>query len=391
LRPNVLHIIDSFESGGSERQAIQLVRLVQASGRCNVRLACLQNKGSLRSEADLIGTGEIFEYPLTSFYDWNFVVQLRRLRDFLRKNDISVVRTHCFYTNVFGMAAATLARIPARVTYKGETEGFRTERQKTVERTAFRFAHCVIANSDAVRDQLIREGVDSSKIVRLYNGFDVERVKADPGQTRKEILEKFDLPDRRFVTIVANLRHPVKNHPMFLRAAAQVRAEVPGVAFVLAGEGELLPSLRQLAIDLGIERDVFFIGRCEDVSGLLSVSQVGVLSSTAEGFSNAILEYMAAKLPVVATDVGGAREAITEGETGYLVPSGDEKAMAERIIDLLREPEKARRMGERGESVVQGRFSSELQLKNTIELYEGLLADRKPTRLRLKPKAQESL
>src|ERR1044071_449735 len=112
MKPNVLFIIDSFEQGGSERQALQLLRQLHASGRVAVRLACLQNKGSLRAEADELGIGEIFEYPLTSFYDANFAKQIRRLTSYIKENKIDVVHTHCFYTNIFGMTAGYLARAP---------------------------------------------------------------------------------------------------------------------------------------------------------------------------------------------------------------------------------------------------------------------------------------
>jgi glycosyltransferase involved in cell wall biosynthesis len=181
------------------------------------------------------------------------------------------------------------------------------------------------------------------------------------------------LPDRRLVTIVANLQHAVKDHPMFLRAAARVRAAIPDAAFVIAGEGKLLEDLRDFAVQLGLVRDVFFIGRCEKVAELLSVSDVCALSSTAEGFSNAILEYMAAALPVVVTDVGGAREAVIEGESGYIVPAGDDQKMAERIIDLLRDPKRAHAMGERGKSIVAEEFSRERHLQETLELYKELM------------------
>jgi glycosyltransferase involved in cell wall biosynthesis len=106
---------------------------------------------------------------------------------------------------------------------------------------------------------------------------------------------------------------------------------------------------------------------------LLSVSDVCVLSSSSEGFSNSILEYMAAAKPVVATDVGGAREAVVEGETGFLVRSGDDEALGERIITLLRDPDRALAMGQRGRSVVEEKFSSEAQLKRTHQLYDRLL------------------
>ncbi|MFS8085589.1 MAG: glycosyltransferase [Acidobacteriota bacterium] len=376
MKPNVLFIIDSFEQGGSERQALQLLRQLHTSGRCRVYLACLQNRGSLRIDADQLGLGEIHEYPLTSFYDLNFVRQIRRVVRFIKEKQIDVVHTHCFYTNIFGMTGAFLARVPARVTSKGETDGFRTPMQKRAERAAFRLAHRVIANCHVVRNQLISEGVSPAKIVQHYNGLDMERMKARSGLRREEALATFGLPaDRRYVSIVANLHNPVKDHPMFLRAAARVRAKVPDAAFAIAGEGDLMEGLRILAAQFGIERDVFFIGRCDNVPNLLFASDVGVLSSKAEGFANAILEYMAAGLPVVATEVGGAREAIAEGETGYVVPSGDEEKMADRIIDLLNNPERARAMGQRGKSIVAEKFSCNHHLQNTLELYDELLSE----------------
>jgi len=115
----------------------------------------------------------------------------------------------------------------------------------------------------------------------------------------------------------------------------------------------------------------------------LFASDVGVLSSTAEGFANAILEYMAAGLPVVATDVGGVREAIVERETGYVVPSGDDAKMAERIIQVLSDEQNARAMGERGKSIVAEKFSCDRHLQNTLELYDELLSTPKPAPSRI--------
>jgi L-malate glycosyltransferase len=375
MKPSVLFIIDSFEQGGSERQAMQLLTQLHASGECRVYLACLQNRGSLRAEAEQPGIGEIHEYALNSFYDLNFVRQLRRLVRFIKEKEIDVVHTHCFYTNIFGMAGAFLAGVRARVTSKGETDGFRTPLQKRAERAAFRLSHRVIANCLVVQNQLIREGVSPSKIIQHYNGLDLERLKVRPNLRREDALAGFGLPSgRRYMSIVANLRNPVKDHPMFLRAAARVRTAVPDAGFAIAGEGELMESLRELAGELGIRDDVFFVGRCDRVADLLFASEIGVLSSKAEGFANAILEYMAAGLPAVATDVGGAREAIAEGETGYTVASGDDEKMAARIIELLNEPERARAMGQRGKVVAAQKFSCDRHLQNTLELYDELLS-----------------
>jgi glycosyltransferase involved in cell wall biosynthesis len=247
--------------------------------------------------------------------------------------------------------------------------------QKGAERGAFRLSHRVIANCLVVQNQLISEGVSPAKIIQHYNGLDLERLKVRASLRRDEALAEFGLPaDRRYISIVANLRNPVKDHPMFLRAAARVRAVVPEAGFAIAGEGELMAGLRELSAQLGIQDDVFFLGRCDSVADLLFASEIGVLSSKAEGFANAILEYMAAGLPVVATDVGGAREAIAEGETGYTVASGDDEKMAARIIDLLNEPERGRALGERGKLIAAEKFSCDRHLQNTLELYDELLS-----------------
>ncbi|MBA3805703.1 MAG: glycosyltransferase, partial [Acidobacteria bacterium] len=316
---------------------------------------------------------------------------LRRLARYLRERRIDVIHTQDFYTNVFGMAGAALARVPVRIASRFETLGWRTDAQNKAERGAFRLAHAVNANSEAVKQYLVGQNLPAQKIAVIYYGFDVARVTLAPDLERGRLLDLLGLPReplRRFVTIVANLRHDVKNHPMFLRAAQRVKAEVPEAAFVLAGEGELTEPLRVMAGELGLGSDAFFIGRCERVAELLSISDVCVLSSKAEGFSNSILEYMAAARAVVVTDVGGAREAVVEGETGYLVDSGDEAAMAGRIVSLLGDPRRARLMGRRGREVVEQKFSRRRQLEETQALYERLLL-RAQEEQRLKRGAEE--
>lgn len=377
MLPSVLQLIPTFDQGGTERQAVQLARLLHESGRCRVRVACMRRGGVLQPEVERLGLGEIEEFPLTSFYDINFARQLRRFASYLREHEVDVVQTHDFYTNVFGVTGARLAGVPARVASKRETGGMRTPAQKLVERQVFRLASAVLVNSEAVGRRLRDEGVGASKIVTVYNGLDAARVAVPPGWERAEALAAVGLPrgeTRRLVTIVANLRHEVKDIPTFLRAAARVRAEVSDAAFVIAGEGPLAGPLRALAAELGLADGVYFVGRCARVADLLAASEVCVLSSKAEGFSNSILEYMAAARPVVATDVGGARESVEEGETGHLVRPGDYEALAARVVSLLRDPARARRMGEAGRRAVEQKFSCRAQLENTLGLYEGLLA-----------------
>ncbi|MCM3902352.1 MAG: glycosyltransferase [Pyrinomonadaceae bacterium] len=375
-KPNVLLMVDSFDIGGGESQTVLLARLLLGDGRYGVHLACIRREGALLDEVANLGVGEVPEFRLTSFYDKNMLVQLRRFVSFLRERQIDVVHPQSFYTNVFAITGAAMARVPARIAFRGDTGGWRSEAQEFVERRwTYRLAHSIHANSDAVKRFLIKSGVPERKIMTVYNGLDMNRVIPQAGISREQVMDRLGLPkqSRKFVTIVANMRHEIKDHPMFLRMAQRVHAAVPEAAFVLAGEGELVQQTKDLASQLGIGQDTFFIGRCDGVAELLSVSDIGVLTSKAEGFSNSILEYMAAALPVVATDVGGAAEAIVPGETGYLVASGDDEQMAERIISLLRDPERSRRMGAQGRERVLEKFSDRAQLKNTTVMYETLL------------------
>lgn len=372
MKKNVLQFIGSFHTGGSERQAVQLVRLLHEDAKFNVFLGVLNDEGALREEVERLGFDEIPEFPLTSFYDLNFAKQIKNCVKFLRENKIEIVQTHDFYTNIFGITAAKLAGVKVKIASKRETGGMRSKVQKTIEKKFFGWSDAIVVNSKAVEKYLVDEGISAEKLELIYNGLDLERLQ--PKLTdRNEILEKLGLPTdekNKFITLVANLRHDVKNQPMFLRTAKKVLQKFPNAHFVLAGEGNLREHLENLARELQIIENTHFIGRCAIVPELLSISFAGALTSFHEGFSNSILEYMAAKLPVVATHVGGASEAIVENETGFLVKSDDDSAMSEKFIQLLQDEQKARQFGENGRKIAEEKFSLHSQKSKINKLYD---------------------
>jgi len=377
LRPRILQLIDSFHCGGTERQAVQLTRLLQENGHFEVHAACLKREGVLWPELEALRLGEVPEYRLTTFYDINCFLQLLRLARYLKRMRIALIHSHDFYSNIFGMAAARLANIPARVASRRETgSAMRSARQRLIERRSFAIANAVVANCEFVGAQLFNEGVLRSKVVIVHNGLNLERFPESLAADRKSIAESLGIRHgaRRLVTLVANLRSPAKDHPTFLKAALLIRAAVQDVAFAIAGEGQLAGSLHELAVQFGLRDDVLFIGRCDRIPELLAISDVCVLTSKAEGFPNVILEYMASSRPVVTTDVGGAGEAVIDGKTGFLVPVGNEAILAARVIYLLRNPIAAATMGELGRLRVAQSFSASAQLEKTERLYDSLLA-----------------
>ncbi|HEY7172512.1 MAG TPA: glycosyltransferase [Vicinamibacterales bacterium] len=375
----LLHLIDSFHQGGTERQAVQLVRLLHETGRYEVHVACMNGDGVLRGEVDRLGIGPIEEFRLEGFHRPGTAWQLRRFVSLLRRLRIDLLHAHDFYTNIFGMAGGTAAGVRTRIASRRETDPGRTRTQRFVERRAFAAAHAVVVNADAIKRDLTQHGVEAAKIHTIYNGVDMERLQAPPVATRAEALAALGVtadPGGLFVTILANLRLALKDHPTFLRAARQVREAVPRARFIIAGEGELLEPMRRLAAELGLSADVFFTGPCRKVPELLSVSDVCVLSSVSEGFPNVIVEYMAAGRPVVSTDVGGAGEAIIDGSTGFLVAAGDFERMADRIAKLLRDAPVRQAMGRIGRAIALEKFSLRSQLERTEALYDRLAARR---------------
>jgi glycosyltransferase involved in cell wall biosynthesis len=371
VKKRILQLTGSFYQGGSERQAAALAWSLKADGKYDIYLATLNGEGVLRNEVNAAGFKDIPEFPLTSFYNANFVKQVRRCVAFLREHQISLIHTHDFYTNIFGMAAASLAGTKAKVASKRETGGMRSSSQGFVEKMAFGRADVIVANSEAVRRHLVERGIATGKINVIYNGLVLDRF-----ENAKNGREQFGLPTDekiRFITLVANLRHAVKNVPMFLRMAKRVAASVPNTHFVIAGEGELRSELEAMSAELGIAERVHFVGSCDDVPALLNASYACVLTSSAEGFANSILEYMAAAKPVVATNVGGAAEAIIDGQTGYLVDSSDAESMGERLIELLNDKATADDFGTEGKGVAAQKFSCDAQLQNTLVLYDSLL------------------
>lgn len=376
-RRRVFQLLGSFERGGSEIQAVQLANVLHNEGTFEVFVGCLDRCGPLLNEIDWLANEEIPEFKLTSFYNLNFARMVSKCADHLRTNRIDLIHTHDFYTNIFGMLAAKYAGLPARIASKRETLS-KSRAQFFVERQAFRLSKRIVVNADAVGRFLIERGVPERKLVTIYNGADNRRLEYDTGLSRAGRLRSLgvDTPeDSRVVAIVANMSSEVKNHKMFLRAAKTVRSKVANAVFVLAGEGDLTASLREFAGELGIGDACHFIGASKNIGTLLSVSDIGVLTSRSEGFSNAIIEYMAAGLPVVATDVGGAAEAVVQGETGYLVPSGDDTKLASRMLEFLENREMSQQFGQRGRAVAEERFSKANQLDSTVELYNSLLQE----------------
>ena len=352
----VLLCTDSIgEDAGTERHVVEVVTRLDRT-RFDPYLCCLQDSPRLRDMAGCCGTRV---FPVTSVWRPNGLRQILALRRTIRERRIDIVHTFATKATIVGVLAAKGTR--AKVVTSRRNMGYwYAPRLLCLFRYLNRHTTRVLANSERVKRLVVEaEELAPEKVDVLYNGVDVERYAAGPA------------PARPTVGIVANYR-PVKDLGLFLRAARLVAVEVPEAGFLLAGRGPLRDELGRLAEELGISERVTFTDGRGEVPEHLRCMSIGCLSSESEGFSNAILEYMAAGLPVVATDVGGNAEAIEDGVTGYLVRERTPEAFAQPIVKLLRDERRREEIGRRGLERCRERFEIGGAVRRLEEYYGGL-------------------
>jgi glycosyltransferase involved in cell wall biosynthesis len=243
----------------------------------------------------------------------------------------------------------------------------------------------IIANCRRVTEDLAEEGCTADQLGLIYNGVAIGNLGAPVDRTA--IRAGLGIaPDALIATIVANLI-PYKGHLDLLEALGQIRDRLASRFKVLCvgrdegAQGELEARCRQL----GLDDTVIFLGVRNDVADLLGASDIALLTSHQEGFSNSIIEAMAAGLPLVVTDVGGNAEAVVDGETGLVVPARQPAALGDAILELATDDELRGRFGRAGQERARRLFSLEGCVDRYERLYRGLLAGKRPAELGLGP------
>lgn len=364
--------MDSLQVGGTETQVVELaLRLPRTT--YEVTLGCLKKEGPLleRLNGSSVRVEEF--YPKGGLDSVGGFYQLMRLRNYLRKGKFDVVHTHDLWSNLVGIPAAKLADVPVIVSSQRDLSHdpwYRSIPGRLL-REAQRRSTVVLTNANSIREGLVlREGFAPSKVKVIYNGIDTERfTNASPD--RRRLFP--GMSDCRFVALVGNMHSDVKGHPTLIAAARTVLNAFPNVRFVLIGDGDRRKAFEQMVADEKLVANLLFLGFRSDVPDILASCDIGILPSDSEGLPNALLEYMAAGLPTIATSVGGNVEVIADGVTGLLIPPHAPVALAESLIRLLKDSSLARRLGSDGQRFVRERFSFESLTRAIGELYSHLL------------------
>jgi glycosyltransferase involved in cell wall biosynthesis len=368
-RPRVLILTVGFTVGGAEQLILTTAPRLQRDG-FEVTVACLKGWGLLGDELQARGVRAL---ALGARRIWDLRA-FGRLLSILRRDRIQIIRGHLFWANLVARVIGRLASVPVVVTSHHDTFGWMSWRHRLAERVTAPLSDAVTTCSEAVRREALADfGMRPGRVRTLRNAIEIpegipgtaarERIRRELGASQDDLL----------VGTLGRLIEPKKGLATFLAAARLLSSEFPRVRFAIVGDGPARSDLEGRAAREGVSHCTVFCGLRRDVPEVMRSFDLFVQPSLWEGFGITLLEAMVVGTPVVASRVGGVPEVVEDGVTGILVPPGDAPALAAACAQLLRQRERAARMGNAGRERVRAEFGIERLVRDIEELYRELL------------------
>lgn len=358
-------VIGQLHAGGSERQLTELALGLHARGRCLPYVYCLSQ--FTKPFGPILEKAGIPVRVLPRHHSLELSRALRLARR-LREDRIRLVLSFAQIVNLYSYLALRIYRGAVFLTSSRVADLPESGLQRSINGWIYRRSRIVVSNSRLGRESASRiYGIPSSRLEVIPNGILTERFQFAGGQA--EARRTLSIPEGPPVVGLVGRLTAQKRVDLFLQAAQIIAARLPETRFLIAGSGELMDDMTRLARESGLTSHLRFLGVREDMPLVFAAMDLLALASDFEGLPNVIMEAMAAGLPVVATDLGGCRELIVEGVTGFLVPPGDSSALAERIVSVLALPDRGRSLGAAGRQRILAEFSMDAMIQRFEELF----------------------
>lgn len=371
--PLILVVIGRLDLGGSEKHLLHVLPALERKGY-SIKIFVLSRGGHLEDafssyNIEVLGVGREGSKFLRLVKSASmFICGLWRLRPEI---------VHFFLPEAYIIGGLGTLFAPRDKMIMSRRSLNKYQRKWPLSRTIEKFLHkrmnMLLANSLAVRDELIEEGVPPKKLKLIYNGIPISNCKIDESIS---IRKKWNVEDDcKVIVMVANLI-PYKGYRDLIQALAILATSEHSWHFVSIGkDAGIQPELEELARDLGLGDRITWQGLVEEVTPYLAASDIGVLSSHEEGFSNFILEAMKAKLPLVVTNVGGNAESVLDSVTGFVVPAKKPAVLADRLGRLVNDAALRAKFGETAYERVNDEFSLDSCVAKYQTVYDSLLLE----------------
>lgn len=380
-KKNILQVIHTLKVGGAEKVVTKIATNLEPSG-FNCYVVCLNEGGSFKEIIDRKGIPaevltiqrrSIKNFPLFLLDVIRILISLNKI---VKKNNIDVIHSHLDNANYFSIIIGLIRKIPVFPTIHTTTE-FVIERKKIDPRywlikifsyIIYRFCTKIIAVSDEVKEAILKEiKVNPRKIIVINNAVNIDKFSQE--RNIDCLYHTLGIKDNELIVSSIGRLEKQKGHIFLLKAVADVLETCPNTKFFLVGSGKEEERLKNFVVNNSLGESVHFLGNRSDIPELLSLTDIFVMPSIAEGLSIAMLEAMAAGKAIVSTDANGIRKLITHGVTGLLFPKGDIVQLKDTIINLLCDKNLRVKLGQNAKKYVSQYYNLEIFIKNIQNLY----------------------
>lgn len=366
----ILQVIGGGEQGGSKNYLITLAKELSRRGN-DVEIVCFLEDVVAQDARDHDLAVKVF--PMKHIAD---IQVISKLYTYLNEQQPDVIHTHGVRANFIARLAARKTEIPVITTvhssiYHDYAHPLKRLFYHRIEKLTRKYTTQFIAVAGSLKKELEQDGIPSEDISLVYNGLapDFEIEVDHSFSLRKELNIDQEIP----ILITIGRLEKVKNQAMYLQVLASLKQHKIPFHGVIVGPGPLRAELETLALSLDLEQEVTFLGFREDVYSLLTQSDLFLLTSTMEGLPITLLEAMAARTPVITTDVGGMSEVIRLAQNGYTLPVQDVEQFVATIQEILGEPEMKEKLAEQGYQALLQHFTSDIFITNTLNVYYQVL------------------
>lgn len=355
----ILYVIGTLVPGGAEKQLLNLIKLLDKTKFQPVLIALRGGKleGDFKKVVKLRIIGK--KWKIDPFFFFH-------LFKAIKKESPDILHTFMFTSNTWGRFCGILLKVPVLIASERSTDPWKKWYHFKIDKILGKFTSKIICVSEEV-EKVYKEKLNlpDEKFLVIKNGVDIEYF--DNIERKAELKQKFKIEEEKVILTGGRLSSE-KGIDYFLRAAEKLIKIFPPVKFLIVGEGSEREKLEREVESMNLEEKVIFTGYRDDLPQIMKISDVVVLSSKWEGLPNLLIEAMACKLPVVATNVGGCKEIVKEGENGFLVEYGDIENLTEKILYILKNPEMSEKMGKKGYEFIKTHFN----IKDKIKQYENI-------------------
>jgi len=355
---NILHIDSESTWRGGENQLLLLHQGLIQLGHSSTIVT--QPNSELAIKLRMMNENFI-GIPMRSEFDFPAA---KKISGIIKSKEINIIHTHTAHSHSIGVLAKMLKRNVKLIAHRRVDFPLK---KNIFSRMKYSKTDRIIAISEGVKNALIKSGVGEERIAIVYSGIDLGKFdrKFDLNALRKE----YRVIEGKF--IVGNIAHLTehKGHKYLIESAKIVTEQSPDILFVIVGEGKLKLELKSLARKLGVNDKVIFTGFREDIPELLYTFDIFVLSSYLEGLCTSLMDAMAMRKAIVATNVGGIPEVVKDSINGILVPPKNPEKLAEAILALRNNEGLRKNMGTAGRSIVEEKFSSSRMVLNIEKVY----------------------